>query len=299
MVVPTRPADKGRLHTALTQLAEQDPLINLRQDDTRQELYVSLYGEVQKEVIQATLASEYDIDVTFRETTPICVERPAGTGTSLEVLGKGDNPYVATVGLRVEPAPTGTGIEFRPYASIDGIPIHAFKDVDAFRRTVETAVRTTLRQGIHGWQVTDCIVTMTKSGFVAASSAKDFRLLTPLVLMDALARAGTLVCEPIHSFHLEIPADTVGRVLPALARLRGVPETPLVRGTNCTLEGHIPAASVHHLQQQLSGLTHGEGVLESTLHHYEPINGTAPSRPHTGVNPLNRTEYLRQLKRGT
>jgi ribosomal protection tetracycline resistance protein len=30
---------------ALTQLAEQDPLINLRQDDIRQELHVLLYGE--------------------------------------------------------------------------------------------------------------------------------------------------------------------------------------------------------------------------------------------------------------
>ena len=298
VVVPPRPADKGRLHTALTQLAEQDPLIDLRQDDVRQELYVTLYGEVQKEVIQATLASEYDIDVTFRETTPICVERPARVGTSLEVLGKGENPYLATVGLRVEPAPTGNGIEFRPEVTIDGIPIHAFKDVDAFRRTVETAVRTTLRQGVKGWQVTDCIVTMTKSGFVSASSARDFRLLTPLVLMDALRRAGTLVCEPIHKFHLEIPADTLGQVIPALARLRGMPESPSIRGASCTLEGEIPAARVHNLQEQLSGLTRGEGVLEASLHRYEPVSGKAPTRERTGVNPLNRTEYLRQLKRG-
>ncbi len=56
VVVPARPADKGALHVALTQLAEQDPLIDLRQDDIRQEMSVSLYGEVQKEVIQATLA---------------------------------------------------------------------------------------------------------------------------------------------------------------------------------------------------------------------------------------------------
>ncbi|MEQ7005738.1 translation factor GTPase family protein [Actinopolymorpha sp. B17G11] len=298
VVVPSNPADKGALHSALTQLAEQDPLINLRQDDVRQEIYVSLYGEVQKEVIQATLASEYAIDVTFRETTPICVERPAGVGTSLDVLGKGGNPYVATVGLRVEPAPAGAGIEFRPDVTIDGIPIHAFKDVEAFRRTVETAVRNALRQGIHGWQVTDCIVTMTKSGFVSATSAKDFRLLTPLVLMDALSRAGTIVCEPIHRFHLDVPADTVGQMLAALARLRAVPETPAIRGSECTIEGVIPAGRVHLLQEQLSGLTRGEGVLESALHHFEPVSGKAPSRPHTGVNPLNRTEYLRQMKRG-
>ena len=50
-----RPRRRAALHVALAQLAEQDPLINLRQDDVRQELSVSLYGEVQKEVIQATL----------------------------------------------------------------------------------------------------------------------------------------------------------------------------------------------------------------------------------------------------
>ena len=32
---PRRPGDKGALHVALAQLAEQDPLINLRQDDVR------------------------------------------------------------------------------------------------------------------------------------------------------------------------------------------------------------------------------------------------------------------------
>ncbi|MEX2031935.1 MAG: GTP-binding protein, partial [Dehalococcoidia bacterium] len=43
VVVPVRPEDRGALHLALTQLAEQDPLINLRQDDVRLELFVSLY----------------------------------------------------------------------------------------------------------------------------------------------------------------------------------------------------------------------------------------------------------------
>ena len=57
-----------------SQLAEQDPLINLRQDDVRQELFVSLYGEVQKEVIQATLANDFDLDVEFRKTTTICIQ---------------------------------------------------------------------------------------------------------------------------------------------------------------------------------------------------------------------------------
>ena len=76
VVLPRCAADKGALHVALSQLAEQDPLINLRQDDVRQELFVSLYGEVQKEVIESTLATDFGIEVEFHATTPIYIERP-------------------------------------------------------------------------------------------------------------------------------------------------------------------------------------------------------------------------------
>ena len=76
VVAPVRPSDDVALRVALARLAEQDPLINVRADDTGREISVSLYGEVQKEVLQATLAAEFGIDVAFRDTTTICVERP-------------------------------------------------------------------------------------------------------------------------------------------------------------------------------------------------------------------------------
>jgi ribosomal protection tetracycline resistance protein len=298
VVVPRHPADKGALHVALAQLAEQDPLINLRQDDIRQEIYVSLYGEVQKEVIQATLASDFDIDVTFRETTTICIERPIGTGTAVEILNKPPNPFLATVGLRIEPAPINTGVEFRLEVEVGSIPLFVYKAVEHFQKAVEDTVQKTLHQGIYGWQVTDCTVTMTHSGYVSpGSTARDFRLLTPLVLMNALKQAGTVVCEPIHRFHLEIPADTLGPMLSALARLRAVPQTQEMRGSSCTLDGEIPAARVHKLQQQLRALTRGEGVLESAFDCYEPVRGTIPIRPRTDHNPLKRKEYLLHVAR--
>ena len=111
-MTPVARADKGALHAALTQLAEQDPLIDLRQDDVRQEISVSLYGEVQKEVIEATLRDEYGIAVTFRETTTIHIERPVGVGSAVELIGTEPNPFLATVGLRVEPGPVGSGVRF-------------------------------------------------------------------------------------------------------------------------------------------------------------------------------------------
>ncbi len=298
VIVPRRPADKGALHAALAQLAEQDPLINLRQDDLRQELYVSLYGEVQKEVIETTLADDFGVEVEFRETTTICVERPTGTGAAVEILGKASNPFLATVGLRVDPAPVSTGVEFRLEVDVGSIPLFVYKTVEDFRNAVENAVQTTLQQGLHGWQVTACTVTMTQSGYVSpGSTAADFRKLTPLVLMSALTQAGTVVCEPIHHFHLDGPADLLGPTLRVLAQLRAVPQTPTMRGSSYAVDGEIAAARMHVLQQKLRGLTRGEGVLEFAFDHYEPVADGIPTRPRSDLNPLNRKEYLLHVLR--
>ncbi|MQA84529.1 MAG: GTP-binding protein [Streptosporangiales bacterium] len=307
VVVPRRPADKGALRAALAQLAEQDPLINVRQDDIRQEIFVSLYGEVQKEVIQATLANDFGLDVTFRESTTICIERPAGTGEALEILNSESNPFHATIGLRIDPAPNDSGIEFQLRVDIRTAPIHIYKSVESFADMMGQYVRQTLQEGLFGWQVTDCIVSMIKCSYSSwdgppstrgpLSTAADFRKLTPLVVMSALKRAGTRVYEPMHRFHLEIPADTLGSMLPALARLRAVSRTQQMRGSSYLLEGQIPAARVHELRQQLPALTRGEGVLESAFEGYQPVLGTIPTRPRSDHNPLDRKEYLLHVLR--
>ncbi len=63
------------------------------------------------------------------------------------------------------------------------------------------------------------------------------------------------------------------------------------------LEGEIPAARVHELQQKVPALTRGEGVLEWTFDRYQPVAGTIPTRPRSDHNPLNRKEYLLHVMR--
>jgi ribosomal protection tetracycline resistance protein len=157
-------------------------------------------------------------------------------------------------------------------------------------------VRETLQEGLFGWQVTDCAVTMTDCGYRApGSTAADFRKLTPLVLMQALERAGTVVCEPTVRVVLEIPSDTIGAVTAALARLGAAVETPSLTGELAVLETVLPATRARKLQRQLAGLTRGEGVLESTLEGHEPVVGEPPTRRRTTANPLNLDEYVAHL----
>jgi ribosomal protection tetracycline resistance protein len=290
LVVPRRAADRGALLAALSQLAEQDPLINLRQDDIRQEIFVSLYGEVQKEVIQKTLATDFGLEVEFRETTIICVERPVGTGAAFDAAPR---PFIATLGLRIDPAPVDTGLTFRLEIEFGSLPL-------SFHEAIEDSVRDTLRQGLHGWPVTDCIVTMTDAIRLrkwATSTAAEHRKLAPLVVMAALKQAGTVVCEPIQHFHLEGPGDALPAILPVLARLRAEPGAPTMRGSSLTLEGEIRAARAHELQLELPALTSGEGVLEFAFDHYKPVSGPPPTRARTDHNPLDRKNYMLSLAR--
>ena len=303
VVVPHEPDGKAALHGALAELAEQDPLINLRQDDVRQELFVSVYGEVQKEVIQATLLADYGLEVEFRETTTICVERPVAVGAAVERIKEEPNPFLATVGLRVEPMQPGSGVNYTREVAVHGtMPA-------AFFRAVEDTVHATLRQGLHGWQVIDCSVALTDTGYyprqshahqgfskAMSSTAEDFRRLTPLVLMSALEEAGTVVCEPIHRFRLDVPADTLAVVFSTLGRLGALAQTPTVGDTWTTIEGEIRVARVQELQRSLASLTRGEGVAEFWFDHYEPVTADPPpARRRTDANPLDRREYLLRL----
>jgi ribosomal protection tetracycline resistance protein len=273
-------------------------LIDLRQDDARQELFVSLYGEVQKEVIQQTLETDFGVEIDFRETTTICVERPIGTGRAVERLGDDSNPFLATMGVTVEPGAVGSGVHLRLEVELTSIPLYVYKTVPAFRDSMEQYVRTTLEQGLFGWRVTDCVVTMTDSDYTSPStSAGDFRKLAPLVVMSALQRAGTVVCEPVHRFRVEAPAESLSGVLRVLAQLRARPLATAMTDSWFALDGDIAAAQVHRLQQQLRGLTHGEGVLQAAFDRYEPVAGVAPHRPRADNNPLNRKEYLLHVLR--
>ena len=169
------------------------------------------------------------------------------------------------------------------------MPLFIYKNMENFAAAMEQYVTETLRQGLYGWQVTDCTVSLIRSQYSVAdgppatrgplSAPQDFRKLTPLVVMAALKRAGTVVCEPVHRFRLDTPADTLTVLLPALARLHAVPEVSATSDSWCTVEGDIPAAKVHELRQQIPPLTRGEGLMESSFDHYEPVRGPAPARP--------------------
>lgn len=304
LVEPVDPTQRTALYAGLAELSDEDPLVDLRVDETDGEAAVSLHGEVQKEVIAALLQERYGVRAHFLETSVICLERVVGSGSSVDRIKVGDNPYLAGIGLRVEAAPVGHGIEFSPGVERGNLP-------PAFIAATEEGVRSALLQGLCGWQVTDCVVTMTDSGYwprqskphqkfdkSISSVAADFRNLAPVVAMAALARAGTRVCQPIDRFELEAPDESYSAVAGLLGRLGAATHETSMAGGYTQIVGHLPSAAVPDLASRLPDLSSGEGVLVRWLDHHAPvITNPPPSRRRGGLSPLDRSTWFRHVPR--
>jgi ribosomal protection tetracycline resistance protein len=281
VAAPVEASDGARLRAALAELADQDPLIAVRQDDRSGEISVSLYGEVQKQVIGALLEADYGIAVTFRGTTPAYVERVVGRGEWVEALHAESNPYAATIGFRVEPGAPGSGIAFFAPVEHSEVPLLVYKRPDLFVAAMRGYVTETLQRGLHGWRVTDCVVTLIRCGYSVAdgppsrrgptSTAADFRKLTPIVLRRALKRAGTVVCEPTLQVTVEAPAVAVGNVVAAASRLGGAVTTSEQRGDLAVLDTVLSGTDAQRLRAALPGITGGEGVMETVFAGYAPV----------------------------
>ncbi|WP_243769992.1 EF-Tu/IF-2/RF-3 family GTPase [Amycolatopsis acidicola] len=272
VVRPVHNVDTPALFAGLRELAEQDPLITVRQDDETRQITVRLYGEVQKEVIRETLAAQRGLDIEFTGTQTVCVERPVGTGDSLWAMNDGRNPFFATLGLRVGPGAPGSSLTFGLDVELGDLPL-------SFHKGIAEATEAALLRGLYGWEVVDIAVTVTRTAYFSPiSAAGDFRQVTPLALREALHLAGTEVLEPISRFELELPADTVNATLSKLVDRGGQVTESRIRGHRAELSGTLPTGQVHQFEQQLPRLSHGEGLPTTEISGYQPVPGPPPRR---------------------
>ncbi|HUN34718.1 MAG TPA: translation factor GTPase family protein [Trebonia sp.] len=303
VVEPVSPAGRGRLFSALRELAEADPLINLRVNEEHGEIAVSLYGEVQKEVIGDLLAGQFGVAATFRPTVTVYIERIRAAGTAVARIPDKTTPYLATLGFRVEPAPAGSGLAC-------GLEVERGSMPPSFFAATWEGVRTGLAQGRSGWAIPDARVVLTDTGYCPRQSAMhqkfnksvssvgaDFRNLAPLLIHEALRAAGTVVCEPVETFHLEIPPGALPAVTMTITRLSGLVTGTSPAAESLALAGTLPTRSVQPLLRQLPEQTSGEGVFTSEVTHYTPVAGPPPARRRIGPDPLDRAEWFRARPR--
>jgi ribosomal protection tetracycline resistance protein len=218
------------------------------------------------------LEREFSLKAHFKDPKTIYIERIVNQGEMLqEIRRKAQIEFYATIGLKVEPGEPGSGVLYKLGVEKGCIP-------KSYHTVIEECVMETLKRGLYGWEITDCVVTLTKAGICPLSTVSEFRKSTPLVLMGAVQKAKTFVCEPISSFELEIPTEAMNHVITKLIDSGAMLEETEVDGDMARLLGSMQAHRLHAFERQLAGLTQGNAVFISRFEGYTPVTGDIPRR---------------------
>ena len=84
--------------------------------------------------------------------------------------------------------------------------------------------------------------------------------------------------EPIEKVFLEVPKDSVGDVIEALANRKGTVTDMAPSGDRMTIQAIAPTRGLIGFEVELLNLTRGEGLMSHLFHEYGPDAGEIPAR---------------------
>lgn len=279
--------DNHKLYMVLLNLSDEDPLLELEVDDSNKDIYINLFGEVQKEIISSVLENQYKLKVEFSNTQTIYKETVCGTGSAMMYEGQKLNMFHATVEIKVEPLERGSGVVYESKVTAGFLP-------KTFLRAIEEAVYDTCKFGLYGWELTDTKVTLVYTEYNSVDSTPaDFRNLTPMVLMEAIDNAKTKLLEPINEFELRVPEHSISKAMFDLKIMGAEFDTPGLTGGDYVLNGIIPVESSKDYQIKLASYTEGKGMFITKFGGYrDTVFGENKVCKRNVINPLNKKEYI-------
>ncbi len=286
-ISPANQNDRLALLNALTIISEEDPFLGYEISEIEKSIFLSIFGEIQMEIIQYRLQSEYGIEVLFKDAITIYKETPIGVGRAVMRKYAKGNPFYATVGLKVEPAPVGTGIEYVSKVPTGHLP-------QGFQNGIVDGINYAVTQGLQGWELNDIKITLIEGNYCSVNSTPaDFRNLTPMVLLEAVDQAKTKLQWPLFAFKLKVPSYAIGKALSDLARMKAGFDSPVLSDNSYNIEGRIPADLCRKYDLEVRSYTEGKGIFITQFYRYEAAPAEIEAtREKTKVDPLNKNMYI-------
>ena len=287
-VEPQKSEQREALLNALIEIADTDPLLHFEIDTVTHEIILSFLGKVQLEVICSLLEEKYHVRVAMREPTVIYLERPIKKATYTIHIEVPPNPFWASIGLTVTPLPAGSGTQFKSEVSLGYLN-------QSFQNAVMEGVRYGMEQGLYGWRVTDCEICFDYGVYYSpVSTPADFRFLAPVVLEQALKRAGTQLLEPYLSFTLFAPQEYLSRAYNDAPKYCAVIESTLLKNDEVIFTGEIPARCIGEYRNDLNFYTNGRSVCLTELKGYQENSGEPVLQPRRPNSRIDKVRHMFQ-----
>ena len=268
-LAPMRHGDEQRLWDVMHRLVEEDPCLKLEQSAQTHETLVYGLGELHLRMLLERLKETFKFEVktqppriAYRET----IQAPA-EGHYRHKKQTGGAGQFGEVYLRIEPLPSGSGIEFVDQVKGGVIPT-------AFIPAVEKGVREACAFGvIAGYPLVDLRV-VVYDGKAHSVDSKEIAFVTAAkkAVQLAVREARPVVLEPVVQVEVLTPEGAVGDVSGDLASHRGQ-----VTGTRGAVPGQLivqglaPLAELANFQTRLNAMTSGQARYTLAFSHYEAV----------------------------
>jgi ribosomal protection tetracycline resistance protein len=253
----------------LTELAEEDPLLDFVIDKENSEISMKIFGRVQREYIEETLRRRYPFKSLSLSLPTIVykeVVKEIGEGT-IEV-DEDLNPYWATMTLKVESS-DAAGIQFDSLVTTGYLK-------QSFQNAIRESVFESTKTGIYDFELTNVKVTLTDAEFFSpVSTPSEFRKLTPYALYRGLLKAKTLIVEPVVEISVSANIEYLGKAISELGKLEGNILNVSEVGNEFNLIAKLPQSLFLIFEENSNELFNGQAYIKNKIVSYEEVSDNA------------------------
>jgi len=267
-VTPKGKADVDKLGPSLQRIAEEDPTLLVRRDETTGETIISGMGEAHVEVAAEKMKRKFGVEVDMHPPR-VPYRETVTTSVDSEYIHKkqtGGHGQYARVAIKVEPN-KGGGFEFVDKVVGGAVPRN-------YIPAVEKGVHEAMQEGaLAHFPMVDVRVTLFDGKeHPVDSSEMAFKLAGSQALKQGALKANPVLLEPIVTMKIRVPETYTGDVMSDLngkrAKVHGM--NPESNGTT-VIDAEAPLAEVLRYATDLRSITQGRGSFEMEFDHYEEV----------------------------
>jgi elongation factor G len=276
-IEPTDRKDDVKLSGALHRLLEEDPSLELEQDEATHEMRLRGVNDEHLNTVLARLKRRYGVEVKSRQPTIGYREsiRRSVTQKGRHKKQSGGHGQFGDVIIEVKPLPRGSGFQFSERITGGAVP-------KQWIPAVEDGVREAMAKGPLGFPVVDVAVTLIDGSYHSVDSSElAFRLAGRLAMSEALAAASPHLLEPMHKVTVVCPSSATSRVTSAVASRRGQMLGMAPRDGWAgwdRIDAVIPEAELSGLEAELRSQSQGLASYEAEFDHLAELNGPLADR---------------------
>lgn len=288
-IANTKRGEEEKLASALHQLKEEDPTVQVEVSAELGQTLLHCQGEMHLSVIKWKLLNIFKLDVQYSQPKIAYREtiRKEAEATYRHKKQSGGAGQFGEVAMRIEPwydgmpEPHGLNVRGKEVHDLPWGGKLAYYNcivggvIDTrFLPSILKGVMEKMQQGpLTGSYVRDVRVCVFDGKMHPVDSNDiSFKLAGMMAFRQAFQQADPQVLEPIYSVEVRCPDELTGGIMGDIQQRRGMVEGMDTEGHFTVVKAQVPHAEMQNFTSSLRSITQGRARLKMKFHHYAPVS---------------------------